>query len=178
MAGLLDDPVYKVIQEGIKEDIEITLKHERYRITVMLIYAGMDSMAWLGMPANQHDVKGEDFIRWADRYIRFPCKDQITGEELYGARCALLHSSGIESRRSRDGKCRMVGYANQCVPEVRFAPIIDTSLIIVSIRGLKDAFFTGINKFLIDSFSNSERRLLVEARIEKMVQTFPFTETR
>jgi hypothetical protein len=178
MPSLLDDSVYKVVQEGIKEDIEIALANNRFRAALILIYAGMDSMAWADLPEHQTDVKSSDFIRWADRYIRFPCAQQVTGEELYGARCGLLHSSGIESAKSRTGKCRMIGYADQGIPEVRFDPRIHPNFVMVSILGLKNAFFAGVNDFLISSFASDVRRPLVEARIDKMVQTFPFRGER
>jgi hypothetical protein len=39
-------------------------------------------MAFLGMPENQIDVTRQDFIQWVDRYIHFPCKEQLSGLDL------------------------------------------------------------------------------------------------
>lgn len=134
-------------------------------------------MAFLDMPAGQKDVKQTDFIRWADRYIRFPCKEQIPGEDFYGARCALLHSYRLDSRISRQGKCRIVGYLDKAVPEVRYAPQISSKLVLVSIAGLKQAFFEGVNRFLIDSYANKEKAIIVEARLQDMIRAFPFNKS-
>jgi hypothetical protein len=174
MGSIQEGPLNNAIQEGIKEDIEVALANNRLRAAVMLIYAGMDAMAFLDMPASQEDVNKKDFILWANRYLRFPCKEQITGEDFYGARCALLHSYRVDSRMSRQGKCRMVGYLDKALPpEVRYAPQISTELVLVSIAGLKRAFFEGVNKFLIDAYTNKEKAITVEARLQNMIQQFP-----
>jgi hypothetical protein len=86
MTGFRDAPLLKVVEDGIKRDIEVALEHERFRAAVVLLYAGIDSMACLGLPEGQTEVRGEDLIRWADRYIRLHSDQQLTGEEHYGAR--------------------------------------------------------------------------------------------
>jgi hypothetical protein len=173
MPNLKDDALFNVVQEGIKEDIEVALANKRFRAGVMLIHAGIDAMAFLDMPAKQPDVTRADFILWAERYIRFPGPVQLTGEDLYGARCALLHAYGTDSRLSRTGKCRQVGYFDQSMPPVRYDPRISTELVMVSIAALKRAFFDGINQFLITSYVNEAKRGLVENRLQKMICSFP-----
>jgi hypothetical protein len=176
MGSIREGALNNAIQEGIKEDIEVALANNRLRAGVMLIYAGMDAMAFLDMPGGQEDVTRSDFIRWADRYIRFPCKEQISGEDFYGARCALLHSYSLDSRMSRQGKCRMVGYLDKAEPEVRYAPHVSTDLVLVSIAGLKKSFFEGINRFLIEAYANKEKAIIVEARLQDMIHVFPFNK--
>jgi hypothetical protein len=174
MSSLKDDPLFNVIQSGIKEDIRAVLAIRRFRAAAMLIYAGMDAMAALSRPVGQDDVKGEDFIVWADRYMRFPCREQLSGLDFYGARCAMLHTYSSESRISRQGRCRHVGYVDQAVPEVRYAPFIDPDLVIISTLGLGTAFFSAIDRFLIDALSNPERKPLVVSRMEKMIHHYPY----
>ena len=98
MTNLQRDPIINAVQNGIKRDIEVALTNERYRAATILIYAGMDAMAFLNMPAGHTEVSRDDFIRWAERYVRFPCREQLTGADLYGARCAMLHAYGVVSR--------------------------------------------------------------------------------
>lgn len=100
MTDLQRDPIINAIQNGIKHDIEVALTNERYRAATILIYAGMDAMAFLNIPAGHTEVSRDDFIRWAERYVRFPCREQLTGADLYGARCAMLHAYGVVSPRS------------------------------------------------------------------------------
>ncbi len=173
MADLQRDPIINMIQNGIKRDIEIALSNNCLRAAVILIYAGMDAMAFLDMPSGKSEVTGDEFIRWADRYIRFPCKEQLSGADLYGARCAMLHVYGAVSRLSRSGKCRIVEYMDKSVPEVRYNPSGPTDLVLVSIAALKEAFFTGIDNFLVDVFADKTKAEKVEERLQTFVHTLP-----
>jgi hypothetical protein len=131
-------------------------------------------MAYLNMPNVQQDVERQDFIEWADRYIHFPCKEQVTGLELYSARCGMIHSHSIISRFTRKGKCRQIGYVDQSIPEVSYNPAVSTDLVMVSISALAEVFFNGVDKFLVDAFSDKNKAKIVEQRLDKLVQLLPF----
>jgi hypothetical protein len=62
----------------------------------------------------------------------------------------------------------MIGYMDKGIPEVRYNPAIKKDLVMVSIPGLKDAFFAGIDKFLIDSYSNKIKTPVVEERLKNL----------
>jgi len=148
------------------------LDNKCYGSTVILLYSGIDSMAYLNIPAKQEDVTKNDFIEWADIYINFPCKEQLTGKDLYGARCAMLHNYSVFSRMTRNGECRVIGYMDHSVPEVRFNPSVSNSLVLVSIEALVHAFFKGIDKYLVDLFSDNSKKMLAEERLKNLVLTF------
>ncbi len=136
MKSLGKDAIINAIYGGIKRGIQVTIENRCFDAAVILILSGMDSMAFLGMPSNQQDVKRDDFVKWADRYIKFPCDDQLTGLDLYGARCAMLHSYGVVSGMSRKGQCRMVAYMDNSVPEVRYNREVAKDLVLVSATAL------------------------------------------
>lgn len=176
-SSLSRDPIINTIYNGIKKGIRITLENECYGSAVILIYSGIDTMAYLNMPDGQQDVTRRDFIEWANRYIRFPCKEQVTGLELYGARCAMVHTYGIASSLSRQGKCRQIGYVDQSVLEGTYNPAISTELVLVSIAALADAFFEGVDKFLVASFADKNKAKIVEKRLKKLVHWLPFEDS-
>lgn len=172
----MDDPLHQFIYDGIKREIEVCLKNDCYRSAIMLTYAGMDAMASLGRPEGQDEVTRKNFIDWAARYIRFPCKEQLTGEDLYGARCAMLHGHTVYSKMFKEGKCRIVGYMDKSVPEVRYVPGISPDMVLVSIAALVDAFFKGIDTFLVDLFS-SDLKPEIERRLrEEIVKVMPASD--
>lgn len=172
MTTIKNDPITNAIYGGIKRGIEVTLENHCYGSAVKLIFSGMDTMAYLDMPGGQQDVEKKDFISWVERYIKFPCKDQLTGLDLYGARCAMLHTYGARSKLSREGKCRMVCYMDKSIPEIRSKPGID-DLVMVSISALADAFFKGINEFLVDLFANKDKAAIAEIRLKELMQEYP-----
>ena len=167
------DPITKAIYGGIKRGIEVSIKNNCYGSAVTLILSGIDSMAFLNMPASQTDVIRTDFIEWVNRYIKFPCSEKLTGADLYGARCSMLHSYGVVSKMSRDGKCRMVGYLTDTVPEIRYNPDIDKNLVLVSVPALAESFYKGIDQFLIDLFSNKDKIKIAENRLKSFIQEIP-----
>jgi hypothetical protein len=152
------------------------------------IYAAIDVMAFLNMPADQTDVTRTDFIDWAERYLKFSGQTQIAGADLYGARCGVVHTYSEQSKMSRDGKCRMLMYvANMSGDQVRDAG--DRNYILVSIAGMKSALFAAIDRFLVDVFASTERAKIAEKRLQKLLIAYedvpgtdphlrPFLETR
>ena len=79
--------------------------------TLALLYSGIDTMAWLGLPDNQEDVTPEDFIQWADRYLFPDSGIPCTALDLYSSRCGIVHSMTAESRIIRQGIAKGVYYA-------------------------------------------------------------------
>jgi hypothetical protein len=104
--------------------------------------SAIDAMAYLCMAEAQEDVRRSDFIKWADRYIRFPGKEQVTGANLYGARCATLHNFGAQSKLSSTGQCRVILWMDKAVPPVTFEPNLPT-FVMVSIPALRDVLIEG-----------------------------------
>ncbi|MBA3066114.1 hypothetical protein KJ633_03740 [bacterium] len=176
MNNLSQDPIINVIHNGIKQGIRITFEKKLYGATIILVLSGIDTMDYLDMPGNQEDVEKKDFIDWVKKYIRFPCKEQLAGIDLYGARCGMLHSYSIQSKLSRQNRCRQIGYMNKGKPEVRYNPEVTKDLVMVSIEALVESFFKGIDQFLINLFSNPKKSKIAEERLKKIVMTVPYKE--
>ena len=171
------DPVNNAINDGIRRGIEVAIDNDCFGPAVILIYTGIDAMAYISMREDKEDVARQDFIDWVDTYIRFPCESQITGLDAYGARCGMLHNYSVFSKITREGKCRKLAYVDQSLPEVIYDPSISESLAVVSIRGLAQAFFNGIDKCLIDIFTHKQRAKLAEDRLKGMTLCMPRQES-
>jgi hypothetical protein len=90
MTNFSQDPIINVIHNSIRKGISTTLEHECDASAVILMLPALDAMAYVSMAEAQEDVQRSGFINWADRYIRFPGKEHVTGADLYGARCAMF----------------------------------------------------------------------------------------
>jgi hypothetical protein len=124
-------------------------------------------MAFICMPERQRDVTKADFVRWANSYTELDAP--LTGEELYAARCGLLHTYSIESRLTRNG-VREIGYfAGASGPAVRANPSLDPNFVMVSVEGLAAAFFRAIDRSLIQVFGDPLRRPVAERRLQACV---------
>ena|SRR3990172_563770 len=175
MADLSEDPIINVIHNGIRKGITVTLENGCEGSTAILILSAIDAMAYLSTPDGQEDVTKTDFIDWVDRYIRFPGAEQLTGADLYGARCAMLHSYGVASRMSREGKCRMIGYMDISNPPIRYNPTVSKELVLVSLPALKTALFDGMDRFLVDVYKDptSKTAKLADERFGNLVHKIP-----
>jgi hypothetical protein len=175
---LRDDPIINVVHGGIRKGINATVENGCLGSAVILILSAIDAMAYLCMPESQQDVTGRDFIGWAKKYICFPGREQLTGEDLYGARCAMLHSYGVRSRMSREGKCRVIGYMDESIPPIRYNPEVSKEVVLVSVAALRDALLEGIDRFLVDIYKNphSKEAKLADERFKTLVHSYPTKE--
>ena len=175
MTNLEQDPVINVITRGIRRDIDVLLAEKSLRGALVLLYSAIDTMAALAIPAGQISVTRTDFIAWADTYVRFPCQEQVTGKELYSARCAVLHTYSSDSDMTRAGACRRLGYMSKAVPEVAYNAKVDKDLVLVAVPGLRDAVFAGIDRFLVDAYADRTRAPLLEGRLKALLHELPLS---
>ena len=168
MSDLNHDPIVNAVHKGIKEDIEFNHGHGRIRATLLLIFSAIDAMAFLNMPASQTDVTRTDFNEWANRYLKLVDAKQLAGADLYGARCALLHTYSSESRMSREGKCRQLMFVD-ALPGSPVRETTDPEFVLVSVAALKADLFVGIDSFLVDLFASPLKAKLVEPRLRKLL---------
>ena len=171
------EPIENAIYRGIVRGIQVALQNKCYRAVLVLIYSGIDAMANLTRPDDQVEVEPNDFTDWVTKYIEIDAEEQVTPEEFYGARCGVLHTYGVESRKTRHGKARKVGYMDKAYPPVRHDPTVSKDMIMVSIPALADAFFQGVEEFLRDlhaeMLSNSSRKQVIESRLRKLLLVLP-----
>ena len=68
----------------------------------------------------------------------------------------------------------MIGYVDQSTPEIMYNPAVDPNLVMVSIRGLADAFFRGLDHFIIEVFGDPSKAPLARERLRKLLHALPF----
>lgn len=172
MPSLERDPLVNAVHNGIKQDIQILLEHGGFRGATLLMYAAIDAMAFTTLPAGRNEVTKSDFIAWADRYIRFPGPHQVSGLELYGARCAMLHTYGSESKLSRESKCRCVLHAAGGLPVLSNPQQPDA--VLLNIFALRAALFAGIDEYLGEHYHDPVRWPEIERRLHEFNQLIPY----
>lgn len=90
---------------------KVCLQNEYWLSAVKLIYSGIDNLAWLSREHDRPNVEKEDFMSFANKYLLPDSELTCSSEELYSARCGLLHCNTAESGISRSGKARYLSYA-------------------------------------------------------------------
>jgi len=49
--------------------IHLCTDGDMWEPALILVYSGMDAMAWLGRPASKHDTSCAEFVDWSERYL-------------------------------------------------------------------------------------------------------------
>ena len=171
------DRILNIVQNDIKDPIKIVLENKSYRSAVILILTGIDTMAYLSMPAGKKNQDCHDFIEWVDRHILFEGKEKPTGLELYIARCVILHSYSDYSSLLNMGNCRTIEFTDQSNPDaIDYSPKESDKTVKVSVHALSDAFFKGLDRFFDYLFSNKEKVLAAEKGLDELMLNFPIVE--
>lgn len=175
MPNVSIDLVAGVIENGIKRPIELLIRQHFYPAALVLAYSGIDTMAFLNMPAARTDVMRSDFIEWAGKYIHFPVDSRLTGRDLYAARCSVLHG-GAYSRLSRGGECRPIRHLARGLDLdlAADAPPSEEEAVMISVEDFVAAFFLGVDAFLADVSEDENRAAGVQQRLKYLQTTLPY----
>lgn len=175
MSMYSDNPIHNVVEHQIKGGIRLCYENEHYSSALKLLYCGIDLMAFLSLPADQNDVTKSDFVKWVEEFIKLPGDNQLTGEELRAARNQILHTHRPHQVLNENDKRRPIGYASKSklIDRTMDIPSENETKVMVPVEHLMEAFFEGINKFLIDVYQNPQQAQIVEQRIKLLLHNMP-----
>jgi hypothetical protein len=119
-----------------------------------IIYSGIDSFGWLAAPPGVLDASSNTFKQWCEKYIltRFESVDStpITPDDLWAARCGILHTSTPLSQKEREGKARQIFYQFKGKTGLNMNLNTPQMPVRVDVAGLGFAFRDGGINFLLD----------------------------
>ena len=167
----------------LMESVGLCRKKKYYQSTLVLIYSGIDTMAWLNLPESldpesgevvTRDVTGSDFIKWVDDFLLPSPGLQCNAIDLYGARCGLVHTHCAESSLSRKRSAREILYAygDRGVEALQKSidSIGETSIKVpVKIEFLVIAFVTAIVKYTTYLAEHPEEQRIAIERAGKFL---------
>jgi hypothetical protein len=147
------------------------LEQDFIESAMILLYAGIDAMAWLNLPPNVNDVEGADFKRWVADYFLPGSRFNCSPEDMYGARCGLVHTNTSESKLNRKGRATKIFYYRErdgvkqgilqiLMDEQHMPWFIDIDQLIINFR-------TAIERFIDDISTDTNRLDLVYERIQR-----------
>jgi len=141
-----------------------------------MVYIGIDVMAFLSMPAGQDKQGRQDFIAWVNQYLRAAPEStyQYEGRDVYGARCALLHSYAVEADyHQQNPDVKKFGYHDG--GKHAYNRAIDDRLVIIGINSLVYDFIGAFEAFVRSMMADAGLRGRVAERIPRIVDVFPFS---
>jgi len=80
--------------------------------SLVIAYSAIDTLGLLDAPKEQVSSSGQSFKNWATAYLLVQPGINFSAVDLWGARCAVLHTSTSESDLSRSGAAKKLVYYN------------------------------------------------------------------
>ncbi|MGH7603996.1 MAG: hypothetical protein ACRENK_08355 [Gemmatimonadaceae bacterium] len=160
---------------GILEEIRKCQDAGATTAAAIMVYIGIDAMAFLSMPDGQAKQVRQDFIAWVDQYLKAAPEStyQYAGSDVWGARCAMVHTYSIEADyHAQNPEAKRFGYHDG--GQHAYNPAIDPTLVIIGINSLVHDFAGAVGAFVQAMIPDIALRQRVAARIPQIVQTFPF----
>lgn len=142
--------------------------------TAIMVYVGIDAMAFLSMPAGQDQQGRQDFIAWVDQYLKAAPEStyQYDGPDVYGARCAMLHTYTIEADyHQQNPGVKRFGYHDG--GQHAYNSEIDDNLVIIGINSLVHDFAGAVGAFVQAMVGDIALRERVADRIPRVVERLP-----
>ncbi len=142
---------------------------------VAMAYVCIDTMAYLAMPAGQTSQTKQDFIEWANAYLKaHPTQPyQYAGLDVYAARCATLHAFGSEAELHRGNpSIKQFGYSDG--GRHRYDPNVAPDVVIIGLASFLNDVALGVQAFLAACRSDASLRARVESRLEKLFNVLPY----
>lgn len=150
-------------------DIVVTvselLEKRRTFTALIVLYSGMDIFGSLIRPKANPDTSGTDFKNWVERYLLKGSSLPVNADDLWGARCGLLHTDTPSSRNSRSGNAREIlpfrGDSQVAVMAQKEFQKSGKQVVLLDVDDLFDAFTDGVLKFIQDIHGDATIRDLV-----------------
>jgi len=156
---------------NIIKSIELCLNAKLQISSLVLLYSGIDIMAWLNRPVSKEFATKEDFIRWVDDYLLPNPNIKCEAIDLYAARCAIIHSYSFSSKLSKRGEAKEICYAwgkaNVEVLQNDLDRRYKKPAIAIHIDDFLEAFKEGVEKFKLSIKSDKEKEKIVCGRANK-----------
>ena len=166
LASYIDErgfDVAKLINDDFFLAIKALFNNGFYVSASKLLLVFIDAISFVAYS----DSSSTNFKRWLDRYVNLKSIG-LTSEELWEHRNAMLHFTGINSRKTRDGKVRRcmayVGNFHQTLP----SPVDEawynlSDLILVIAKGL-EAFLRDFLPANIETFVRNYDQVCSDTR--------------
>lgn len=160
----IDEMLYKFSTETLSA-VNLLDKNGFITQGLVVLYSAIDTLAWVNLPSG--DVTRTVFKDWVDRYMLSTYPLPCTAEELYAARCALLHSHSAESKSSREGNARQIFYYGKDRSKEWIDSIVDgqTNVVVVRALDIKLSFGAGVQAFAMEVLTDISRAEQVRDRM-------------
>ncbi|WP_133480196.1 hypothetical protein [Cognatilysobacter segetis] len=173
----LDEMVSRYIT-GANQAAAALFEQQLYGFFLVIVYSTIDTFGLLNAPAGQTEASGDSFRAWAAKYLVPRATDPYTADDLWGARCGVLHTFSTDSRWAKQGKARQLQYYLGTSPAARH--FVEVTRLVeggahlaVHLANLGQSFFHASMAFAPDLSEACRTSEWHERRVRDVLQIYP-----
>lgn len=159
---------------GMLPGIEACLERECLVSAVTLIFAAIDALAALTRPVGQLETDGDTFRAWADRFMPPEKHVGCTAQDLWGARCGVLHTYSPEAARAARFGARRVYYQWRQGPAADAARALPVGSIVVIVEDLHGALVNAANSYMVETATDGNLQAQLKDHLPSLLCYEPF----
>lgn len=152
----LDEVVYG--QRGMLRSIEVLLEAQCLVASVALIFSTIDAVSALSRPVGQPETEKSVFISWVNKYVKPRGSIGCSAQDLYAARCGVLHSYSADSRLGRQGQVRRLIYEWEQGPSADDSTPLPDNAVVLSVERLHGSMIDAIRRYMVDTETDATTR--------------------
>jgi hypothetical protein len=136
-----------------------------------MVYVGIDTMAWLGLPPGKEKQGRQDFYNWVDTYLKVDGAQayQYDGRDVYAARCAVLHQFATVAELHRQANPpKKFGYLDNGPHRADGG-----ELVLISVAMLVRDYCHAVGQFMRSATGDRDLKARIDSRVLEMLNTTP-----
>lgn len=159
---------------GMLRGIEAALDAQCLVSALTLMFATIDALAALTRPPGATDTSSSVFIDWTQRFLDPQKRLRCSAEDLYSARCGVLHTYSVESSRVRSGSARPLVYEWRGGPPANATVPLPDGAITLEVESLHSALTEAIAAFMRAADGDPDIRARVESHLPELLCYSPW----
>lgn len=162
-------------KRGMLRGIDACLNQQCLVSAVTLIFAMLDALAALTRPENAVGTSSDIFKGWVRKYSNLEINLKCSAEDLWGARCGVLHLHSPISHLSSQGKVKQIYYQWRQGPPAHASIELPADSIAVNVDELHDLVLSAVETFNKAIEADDRLKALVEHHLRHLLCYQPFT---
>lgn len=162
-------------KRGMLRGIESCLEQKCLVSAVTLIFAMIDALAALTRPQHAHETSGKIFKVWVRKYSKLESDLKCSAEDVWGARCGVLHLHSPISRASSHGKAKQIYYQWRQGPPADASIQLPEGSIVINVDDLHRFALDAVEAFYEAVENDPTLNRLVKHHLRHLLCYKPFT---
>ena len=173
---LVDPKLEEVVigPRGMLPGIQSCLDQQCLVSAITLMFATIDALAALTRPTTQPETDGNTFRVWAARFLQPDQRVGCTVQDLWGARCGVLHTYSPEAARAKQYGARRVYYQWREGPAADAGRTLPLGSIVVIVEDLHIALSNAAHDYMAEVGIDADLQARLTAHLPSLLCYEPF----